>query len=84
VIAQPFGLDREAQGYLMRTVKNLEQVIATQATKLAAFARPRRQFDASIAGTAFGTRHVRLSHGRKTISFHAMPAVHKLFTGLSK
>jgi hypothetical protein len=50
----------------MSPVKNFEQVVAAQATKLAAFARPRHQFDASIAGVAFGAADIGLSHGRTT------------------
>jgi hypothetical protein len=54
----------------MRAVKNLEQMIATQATKLAALAWLRHQFDASIAGMALGADHIGRSHVQETIIFN--------------
>jgi len=54
----------------MGAVKNLEQMIATQAPKLTALAGSRRQLDASIAGVALGTDDVGLSHGQGTIIFN--------------
>jgi hypothetical protein len=62
-------MNREAHRDLVRAVKDFEQLIAGQATKLAAFARARHQLDASIASVALRTDHVRFSHSRK-LSVH--------------
>jgi hypothetical protein len=57
-----FGLDREADGDLGCTIENLEDLIAKQAAELALGSRSGSQLDAAVAGVAFGTGDVGLSH----------------------
>lgn len=57
-----FGLDREAEGNLRRTVENLQDMIAEQAPVLALGAAYGIQFNAAVAGIAFGTGDVGPSH----------------------
>jgi len=65
-------LNREAHRDLMQAVKNLKQMIAAQAAKLAALARLRHQFDASIASVALRTDDVGHLHVRR-LSFQPYP-----------
>ena len=60
-----FRLDREAQRNFGRSVENLEQMATDQAMELALGPRFRGQFNATVAGAAFGTDDVGFSHGRK-------------------
>jgi hypothetical protein len=57
-----FGLDREAEGNLRRTVENLQDMIAEQAPVLALGAAYGIQFNAAVASIAFGTGDVGPSH----------------------
>jgi hypothetical protein len=57
-----FGLDREAEGNFRRTVENLQDMIAEQAPVLALGAAYGIQFNAAVAGIAFGTGDVGPSH----------------------
>jgi len=57
-----FGLNREADGDLCRTVENLEDLIAKQAAELTLGSRAGSQLDAAVARAAFGTGDVGLYH----------------------
>ena len=57
-----FGLNREANGDLGRAVENLEQMVAKQATILAPWSTYGNQFNAAVAGVAFGTGDIGLLH----------------------
>ena len=64
-IPAPFGLHCETERHFVRSVENLEQVVAHQATELAPGAGPRHQFDAAVAGPTIGTGDIGFSHGRE-------------------
>lgn len=55
-------LDREAQRDFGRSVESLEEVATDQAMEFAHGPRLRGQFNAAVAGAAFGTGHVGFSH----------------------
>jgi hypothetical protein len=59
----------------VRSVENLEQVVARQATELAPGAGSRHQFDAAVAGPTIGTGDIGLSHGREgnTLTMVVLP-----------
>ena len=59
-----FGLHREADGDVGLAVEHFQQMAAQQAMKLALGAPLRNQFDAAVAGMAFGTGQIRFFHGR--------------------
>ena len=50
-----FGLNREANGDFGRAVENLKQMVAKQAAILAPWSTYGNQFNAAVAGIAFGT-----------------------------
>jgi hypothetical protein len=60
-----FGLNREADDYLGRTIENLKKMVAGQATELAFSPSTGIQFNAAIASAAFRTDDIGLSHGEK-------------------
>jgi len=57
-----FGLDREPEGNFRRAVEDLKEMIAEQAAILAPGATNGIQFNAAVAGIAFGTGYVGSSH----------------------
>jgi hypothetical protein len=61
-----FGLNREADDYLGRTVENLKKMVAGQATELAFSPSTGIQFNAAIASAAFRADDIGLSHGRES------------------
>jgi len=57
-----FGLNREADDYLGRTVENLKKMVAGQATELAFSPSTGIQFNAAIASATSRTDDIGLSH----------------------
>ena len=57
--------DREAEGYLGRTVKHLDDMTTHRATELTGSAGRKSELDAAIASEAFGTGDIRFSHTDK-------------------
>jgi len=58
-----FRLNREANSDLGRAVENLKQMVAQQAAILAPRSTYGNQFNAAVAGIAFGTGDIGLLHG---------------------
>jgi hypothetical protein len=79
-----FGLNSEADGDLGRTVENLKDVIAEQATELALGSRSGSQLDAAVARVTFRTGDVGLSHApgicRACERFSSPPVCHDQLT----
>jgi hypothetical protein len=67
-----FGLDGEADGYVGFAVESLKQMIADQAMKLALTASLGNQFNATVAGIAFRTADIGLSHAGGSYHFAPM------------
>jgi hypothetical protein len=57
-----FGLNRETDRDIGRSVEYFDQLFTEQATKLALGARTRGELDPAITGVAAGTRNIRFFH----------------------
>jgi hypothetical protein len=83
-----FGLNREADGDLGRTVENLKDLIAEQATELALGSWSGSQLNAAVAGVTFRTGDVGLSHApgicRDRERFSSPTVCHNQLTNDSK
>jgi hypothetical protein len=58
------GLDRQPDGYFLRAVEYLKNLIADQATELAFRPPAGRQFNPTITGVALRADNIRLSHAQ--------------------